>query len=468
MSNASAPRALVISNAIERYYRQVQELLHSLALRRGGAAGFEPGFDLPPLSAETVRFFAPSSIAVHHLDDYRGTRASYGGATVSLLDLMRNPATRTTKSPASLIMVARAVEYLRRTDRRVMLLTPSSANKATALRDAVWRAIDCGLADPDRLQITSIVPESSAGKLWSSRLSEDPGLRRRNPVIIHSGPEPSAVKALAQGFRDDHADELGSLYDTDLWYTLDIENYKVADAIRALVEHELHAPDPLRGRLHVHAVSSAYGLLGHNLGYRSMLSSPGRRPPRYFLVQHLGTPDMVLSLLHGTTSPSRVPAYERDPADGLYRQNQDPHFPSATFDPAERLDPTFYTRQPPTSAEMNDLIRRDGGGGIVVSLHECLSRYAQVRALLAPALSLPADPRRLREWSLVMAATGMLNALDRGLIEDQDILIHGSGCYGEDDYVPIPRQHLTAAAGPDAIRDAVLSAVTSAERVPVG
>jgi hypothetical protein len=380
---------------------------------------------------------------------------------------MRNPATRTTKSLASLLMVARAVAYLRRTNRRVMLLTPSSANKATALRDAVFRAIDCGLADRDRLQITSVIPESSAGKLWSSQLSTDPGLRRRNPVVLYQGPEPSGVKTLAQRFHQDHADELSRHYDTDLWYTLDIENYKVADAMRALAEYEIHAPDRDRSRLHVHAVSSAYGLLGHNLGYRSALGMPGRAP-RYFLVQHLGTPDMVLSLLHGSVSRDGLPSYVRSPADGLYRQDSDPHFPAATFDPAERLDPTFYTHQPPTSQEMNELIRNCGGGGIVVSLHECLSRYAQTRALLSPAVTLPADPRRLREWSLVMAVTGLLNGLDRGLIADGDILIHGSGSYADDDYQPILRHHLTPASEPESLREAVLQAVHSSEREPVG
>ena len=36
---------------------------------------------------------------------------------------------------------------------------------------------------------------------------------------------------------------------------------------------------------------------------------------------------------------------------------------------------------------MNAIIRRHGGGGIVVSLHECLARYPQIRALLAEAES---------------------------------------------------------------------------------
>ncbi|WBO61756.1 DUF6002 family protein [Streptomyces camelliae] len=84
-----------------------------------------------------------------------------------------------------------------------------------------------------------------------------------------------------------------------------------------------------------------------------------------------------------------------------------PHFPATTYDPDEHLDPTLYTRRPVTSARMDPVIAAQGGGGIVVSLQECITRYGQVRALLSDAyLALSADPCRLREWSLVMAMTG--------------------------------------------------------------
>jgi hypothetical protein len=88
---------------------------------------------------------------------------------------------------------------------------------------------------------------------------------------------------------------------------------------------------------------------------------------------------------------------------------------------------------------MKRLIRSDGGGGIVVSLYECLQRYASIRSLLASTnIALPADPRELREWSLVMALTGVLNAIDRGLLpEDVEVVIHASGSYGANDYTPI-------------------------------
>lgn len=84
---------------------------------------------------------------------------------------------------------------------------------------------------------------------------------------------------------------------------------------------------------------------------------------------------------------------------------------------------------------MNELIQGQGGGGLVVSLAECLQRYAQVRNILSEAkVRLPADPRALREWSLVMAVTGVLTGIDRGLIGEQDILVHGSGSYSTADF----------------------------------
>jgi Family of unknown function (DUF6002) len=193
---------------------------------------------------------------------------------------------------------------------------------------------------------------------------------------------------------------------------------------------------------------AAYGLLGHHLG-RTMASGSDAAGARYFLVQHLDTPDMVLSLHFGTTDRSNLPEYTIDPRIGLYTQTQDPRFPTTTFDPTEVLDPTFYTRRPPTSEAMNRLIRAHGGGGIVVSLHECLGRYPYLRGLLALAgVELPADPRRLREWSLVMALTGVLNAIDRKLIGADQVVVHGSGSYSADDYTSIaetsPRTVTTA------------------------
>src|SRR5260364_90205 len=53
------------------------------------------------------------------------------------------------------------------------------------------------------------------------------------------------------------------------------------------------------------------------------------------------------------------------------------HFPLRTWSPNEVLEHTFYTHQPPTAVEMSRLISTHGGSVIVVSLLECLERYAQ-------------------------------------------------------------------------------------------
>jgi hypothetical protein len=421
---------MLLENALEHYYGQVQDTLRSLLKTPDGAVDgeFSPGAELPELTQPMRQYLSASTLAHVPMRQYRGKR-------FSLLDLTRNPATMTTKTFASLVIVARAVRFIQETGQRVSIVTPSSANKAIAMRDAVWRAISSGLVGPEQLNVTVVVPVGSVRKLRSSPLFTDPELRARNPIAVYHGAAPGTVKTIARRLVDEHREALEQSGKTNLWYTLQLENYLAADVVRALAEAEYFPPDAAEPRLHVHAVSSAYGLLGHAHG-RDTLLATGSAPSRYFLVQHLGAPDMVLSLYHdGATDPGLAPDYSYEPETGLHVQDADPRFPAYTFDPAETLDPTFYTRQPPTSARMNTLIHQHGGGGIVVSLAECLNRYGQVRALLADAnVDLPANPTTLREWSLVMAMVGVLNAVDRGLVSENDILVHGSGSYTTDDF----------------------------------
>ncbi|MEE3922693.1 DUF6002 family protein [Micromonospora sp. BRA006-A] len=48
-------------------------------------------------------------------------------------------------------------------------------------------------------------------------------------------------------------------------------------------------------------------------------------------------------------------------------------------------------------------------------------------------LTLPEDPARLREWSILMALTGVCNAVDRGLVPaGYEIVVHGTGSYCDD------------------------------------
>ena len=91
---------------------------------------------------------------------------------------------------------------------------------------------------------------------------------------------------------------------------------------------------------------------------------------------------MVLSLLNGRVNRSDMPNYTLDEETGLYFQSTSLNFPRETFDPDEILDRTFYTHEPPTSPEMNSIIRRFGGNG-----------GAFTRMVMAVVLSGP--PRRM-------------------------------------------------------------------------
>jgi hypothetical protein len=397
---------------------------------------FSPGFALPDLDAAVRGFFAAGTAEWRPLAEYAGHR-------LFLLDLTRNPGTNTVKTLASMLIVARAVEYIRRTGERILIFTPTSANKGIALRDAVERALAAGLATPDQLRIVTLAPRGCHEKFRGGRLANDPELRRLNPVLLYDGPGAEDVKALGRAFVRDHAGGLRARQDTNTWFSLELRNYLVADSARAFFEHDVSPTGAgTNARTHAHAVSSAYGLLGYNVG-RDVLEARGlARPedrPGFLLVQHLGTPDMVLSLRHGSFDLGQVPAFSLNPVTGLYEQCHDPRFPQTTYDPAEVLDPTFYTHQPATSPDMNALIARHGGDGIVVSLAECVARYPHLRTWFEDTdRPLPADFRTIREWSLVMALTGVANAADRMLLPAGcDVVVHASGFYTTADYEPL-------------------------------
>ncbi|MFE7484695.1 DUF6002 family protein [Streptomyces sp. NPDC057552] len=428
---ATAPTAE--RNLILDYYERLPQAVAALVddpapVTEPGA--FAPGFALPEPDAAVREFFEPARAQWRELGTYDSHR-------LVLLDLAGNPGTHTTKTFPSLLIVARAVEYIRRTGEPVMIFTPTSANKGTALRDAVARALAAGLATPDQLRIATLAPASGRSKLRTGGLSEDAELRSRNPLMVYDGERAEDVKALARQFTDTYAADLKRRHGVNLWYSMDLRNYVVADTARAFFEQDADPTDAARPRLHAHAVSSAFGMLGYHAG-RDVLEAAGTTSlesrPATLLVQHLGTPDMVLSLRRGSFDRAGLPHYGRG-ADGLWRQEADPRFPGVTEAVDEILDPTFYTHRPATSPAMNAIITRHGGDGIVISRHECLERYAALRDRTADhPRPLPADPRALREWSLVMALTGVFNAVDRGLVEaGRDVVVHGSGWYADAD-----------------------------------
>jgi hypothetical protein len=417
---------------------------------------FAPGYELPDLDDQVREYFAAASVSWRPLGEYRGHR-------IALLDLAQNPGTNTTKTYPSLLIVARAVEFIRRTGQPIMIFSPTSANKGTALRDAVLRAIQTGLVTPEQLRIVVLAPSGGQAKLRSSLLSTDSGLRELNPVLVYDGQEPEGVKALGKEFAGGHAVALRNTFGLHLWYSLDLRNYVVADTARAFFERTA-APTDLadRPRTHVHAVSSAFGMLGYHAG-REVLEQAGlatsRTRPATLLVQHLATPDMVLHLLHGSFDRQNMPGYQRDAESGRFTQAVDQRFPAVTDDPAEVLDPTFYSRRPVTSEKMDQIIGCYGGDGIVVSRHECLGRYARLSDWLAGSeRPLPPDVNQVREWSLVMAFTGALNAIDRGLVKpDHDIVVHGSGWYTTADYAPLPDEAVVRVSTCDDVAAAVMA-----------
>ena len=429
-----------IRNLITDYYHRMPEVISQCAT---GTASV-PGFALPELDEAARKFFSVATAQWRTLGEYRGHN-------IFLLDLTHNPETNTTKTFASLLIVARAVEYIRRTGESMMIFSPTSANKGTALRDAVARAHEAGLVAPEQLRMVMLAPASCRAKMRAGRL--DPEL---NPVLLYGGHEPEQVKALGKQSAEEYAGKLG----VRLWFSLELPNYLIADAARAFIEHDVCPTADSRPRIHAHAVSSAFGLLGYNVG-RDVLEAGGQAEradrPGFLLVQHLGTPDMVLNLLTGDFDRAAMPAYAFDTDSGLYKQDSDPHFPSACADPHEVLDPTFYTRRPVTSPAMNDLIAKHGGDGIVVSRQECVERYPTLREWVPSA---PAEPGLLREWSLSMAVTGVLNAIDRGLVGvDRDIVIHGSGMYSAGEFTPLPDSSVIQVASASDIATALLGSV---------
>jgi hypothetical protein len=427
-----------IDNALAHYYDVLKRSMNGYQESDEFVPSdqFLPAFDLPVLDATMEKFLQPSGIGLADLGEY-------GDCSLRLFNLIGNPWTRTSKTFGSMINVARAVNHIRTTGERILIISPSSGNKGTALRGAVEHAIAVGLVRDTELQVATVSPEASRHKLWSSGLSEDARLRELNPMAVLDVEVPMHVKLLIAEFMPRYTEEFHSQHGVRLWHTLELRNYMQADMVRALAENDL-MPRTGRRRVHAQAVSSAMGLLGLRHG-RNELAKLGVELPalELMLVQHLGAPDMVLSLYHDSFDMDLVPAYHRRESDGVYVQDRDPHFPSTTFDPAEHLDATFYSRTPASSAQINPVIRENGGAGIVVSLHECLRRYNEVRDLLGVTggIELPADPRKLREWSLVMALTGVLNGIDRGLVSDRDILVNATGSYTEDDYTPLSSEH---------------------------
>jgi hypothetical protein len=419
-------------------------------------------FILPKLDEDLTAFFC-AEITWGRLGTWRDR-------DLHLLNLMGDPWTRTTKTLASLVMVARAVHHIRRTGERILMVTPTSGNKGTGIRAAIARAYQSGIVDPRDLRSVVVVPKQSLPKLRASPVLDDPVHRSANPVAAAAVAQPSGVKQLCADAVLAHRHDLLASTGFRVWNSLDLDNYRVGDAVRAFAEAEFcPINEDSAPRVHAHAVSSAYGLLGYHLGHRVLTTGtcPGlSRPathPGFFLVQQLATPDMVLSLVRGGPSAAHLPNYTWDPATDLWRQEQDPVFPSVTEDVGEQIDATFYTSKPPTSSQINEIVADHGGGGVIVSRAECLSYYHTIRDLLEPlSVRLPADSSEVREWSLIMAITGVLIGIERDLIKaGTDVVVHGSGFYTDALLAPAQPEWVAAVRTPMDVAALLSSAATA-------
>src|SRR5829696_4111268 len=98
----STPPVVNSRNLIVDYYDLIPDAVARCGATGGsapGTPGFAPGFDLPALTAETREFFAAATATWRLLGEYRGH-------PVQFMDLTGNPGTRTTKTFASLLIVA--------------------------------------------------------------------------------------------------------------------------------------------------------------------------------------------------------------------------------------------------------------------------------------------------------------------------------------------------------------------------
>jgi hypothetical protein len=418
-------------SVLERYFDLIVNSSSDFEVRCSDGA-FEPSMRLPALDSRMQAFLSVATAQFFELGRYRGV-------PIHLFDLRQNANTQTTKTFASTLIVARAIRHIQETGESILLFSPSSGNKAIALRDAVLRALKAKLVHPEQLRIVTLTPVQTIGKLRRTELYDDPRLRALNPIFVLDADSPEAVKAIGQQFKELFNNE--PLGDSKFWHSLRLENYRFSDQARAFFDFEYgDAWDTDRKTVHVHAVSSAYGLLGYCSGVDTLKRLKKQvSTPSFLLVQHLATSDMVLHLLDGNFEGASTPLYTQAD-DGLWVQSESAHFPATTWSPDETLESTFYTHLPPTAVEMTEHVRANGGSGIVVSLYECMQRYSECVQMLAnTSVRLPGDPRDLKEWSLVMAMTGCLNAIDRQLLEGVDgYTIHASGTYCLGDYEVVP------------------------------
>src|SRR5262245_1096366 len=122
---ASDATDLITANLITDFYARMPAAVTVVAADPAPVldpAAFSPGFGLPDLDSAVREFYDVATAGWQEIGSYQGHR-------LVLLDLTRNPGTHTTKTFASLLIVARAVHYIRNTGEPIVIFSPTSANK---------------------------------------------------------------------------------------------------------------------------------------------------------------------------------------------------------------------------------------------------------------------------------------------------------------------------------------------------
>ena len=84
--------------------------------------------------------------------------------------------------------------------------------------------------------VVVLAPASTAHKFRPDRLADDPALRPSTRCCGSPARAAEGVKPLGRAFVDEYAAEAHDKYGLNLWYSLDLRNYLVADAARAAFE----------------------------------------------------------------------------------------------------------------------------------------------------------------------------------------------------------------------------------------
>ena len=117
-----------------KYYLQLRDLSQTPFFNKKTIIENNLSFSLPEnLSVTEEKLLSSATMSLHPINECRSLPAFF----LKLFDVKKKTST---KIFASLLMVLRAVNEIKKNNKPVIFLTPSSWNKASGLRTAVARA----------------------------------------------------------------------------------------------------------------------------------------------------------------------------------------------------------------------------------------------------------------------------------------------------------------------------------------